>query len=266
MDDDYLTRRQANQEFWIDRVRRFGVASLRTTESTPWVRDATLRELRGVIRHGDRILEVGCGNGNLLAPLAAYGGVFGIDLVMEMLRFAVSHGPTLRRLVRSDASRLPFRDESFDVVYSSRCLINVQNRAMQTAALDEMFRVVRRGGIVVISENFEEPMDRLNEARRRTGIPMQPRPRLTLWLNLAETLPMLAAKGWEIRRIRGFPMSYFFSEVVVRWFADRRWGGVSHRLLSPLVRLTARADALASAFLPAFGHDTTITMTRPMRP
>jgi SAM-dependent methyltransferase len=266
VDDDYLTRRQVNQEFWIDRIRRFGGASLRTTASTAWVRDATLRELRVVIRPGDRVLEVGCGNGNLLAPLAEYSRVFGIDLVMEMLQLARSHRPALHRLARSDVSQLPFRDESFDVVYSSRCLINVQSRAMQAAALDEMFRVVRRGGTVVISENFEEPMDRLNNARRRAGIPMQPRHRLTLLLNLAETLPMFAAKGWEVRRIRGFPMSYFFSEVVARWFADRRWGSVSHRLLSPLVHVTARADGLASAFLPAFGHDTTITMTRPMRP
>ena len=209
------------------------------------------------------MLEVGCGNGNLLGPFAGRCRVFGIDQTIEMLRLAAVHWPIDRGLAQSDVVQLPFRDESFDVVFSSRCLINVQDKAMQHAALNEMFRVVRRGGTVLISENFEEAMARLSSARRFAGIAMPPRRVLTLHLNLADVLQLCAEKGWRVRRIRGYPMSYFFSEVLVRFLSDRRWGRISHRLLTPLTGVVARADAVVSMLLPPFGHDTTITVTRP---
>lgn len=61
-------------------------------------------------------------------------------------------------------------------------------------------------------------------------------------------------------------MSYLYVDVMVAFLAQRRWGSVSHRLLSPFTRVLARADAVASAFLPIFGHDTSIIATRPVPP
>jgi ubiquinone/menaquinone biosynthesis C-methylase UbiE len=51
--------------------------------------------------------------------------------------------------VKGDAQKLPFKDNSFDVVTCQTVLIHVKN---PTLALKEMKRVVRKGGIVICSE------------------------------------------------------------------------------------------------------------------
>ena len=59
----------------------------------------------------------------------------------EMLQNAKRHHPKARGLSRSDACYLPFKAGSFDVVYSSRCIINVLTEEMQQVAVSEIFRV-----------------------------------------------------------------------------------------------------------------------------
>ena len=100
-----------------------------------------------------RILECGCG-GNPepeLLPLAAhYTGVdfseTGIALARRRLaRCAVPHS-----LQVADVCHLPFEDGRFDAVYSAHMIYHIDDAAAQQAALDELCRVTRPGGVVVL--------------------------------------------------------------------------------------------------------------------
>jgi SAM-dependent methyltransferase len=51
---------------------------------------------------------------------------------------------------RADACELPFQDKSFDAVYSAHMLYHIEDPAAQEAALAELIRVVRAGGVVVL--------------------------------------------------------------------------------------------------------------------
>ncbi len=106
----------------------------------PWV-----LELADV-RAGDRVLEVGCGNGEYLALVEAVG----MDLSLGMLTAARERtgGP----LVCGNAERLPFADESFDVVLAPHMLYHV---AYRTAAAREMRRVLEPEGTCVAVTNGE---------------------------------------------------------------------------------------------------------------
>jgi len=76
-----------------------------------------------------------------------------------------------RGLCRSDACYLPFQDGSFDVVYSSRCVINVLTEEMQQGGSKrDFFGSLSLTATVVLMENFEEPMGP-NESRQR-GLPV----------------------------------------------------------------------------------------------
>jgi SAM-dependent methyltransferase len=257
--EDYVSQREANRRLWAKRAARHGGA-LEATASTAWVRAGTLRRLHRLIRRGDRVLEVGCGNGNLLRALPVGCRVIGADLTMEMLVLARRESGGGDDLVRADAASLPFQDESFDVVYTSRSLINVQERGMQDAALRDLLRVVKRTGTVMLSENFEEPVTRLNQCKLRFRSGPPDNDPHNLRLNLADTLRMFERAGWATKRVEGYPITSFVAHVIVGRLTRRRGGRVAQRLLSPLYAALARCDDLLCAWFPAFGKDTTIVL------
>jgi demethylmenaquinone methyltransferase/2-methoxy-6-polyprenyl-1,4-benzoquinol methylase len=98
----------------------------------------------------DRVLDVGCGTGFATeALLERTGNVHGLDQSAHQLEKAYGkfgkRGPV--RFYRGDAERLPFRDDSFDVVWSSGSIEYWPN---PVAALEECRRVARPGGQVLI--------------------------------------------------------------------------------------------------------------------
>ncbi|MFJ6696157.1 demethylmenaquinone methyltransferase [Streptomyces sp. NPDC091272] len=102
---------------------------------------------------GKRILDLAAGTATSSLPFAATGAyVVPCDFSIGMLREGKRKHPHLP-LTAGDATRLPFRDESFDAVTISFGLRNV---ADTDAALKELYRVTKKGGRVVICE-FSHP-------------------------------------------------------------------------------------------------------------
>lgn len=105
------------------------------------------------LSQGKRVLEIGCGGGQMRTFMRdrglAYVGVdVAVDRVHDWLR---SHGgPDLL----CDAHVLPFRDESFDVVYASAVW---EHLAFPQLAAKEAARVLKPGGLCLGSASFLEP-------------------------------------------------------------------------------------------------------------
>jgi len=90
------------------------------------------------------ILDCGCGTGhNLRTLLAPHGITYGMDLTAAGL--AVARG-TGRPLTRADATRIPFRAHTFDIVTSFDMLQCVPD---DRAAVSEIARVLRPDGYFV---------------------------------------------------------------------------------------------------------------------
>jgi SAM-dependent methyltransferase len=89
------------------------------------------------------ILDCGSGTGYNLRQLSAYGRAFGLDLSAAGLAMARLAG---RSVVQADATRLPYPSGRFDLVTSFDALQCIPDDA---AAMDEMSRVLKRGGHLV---------------------------------------------------------------------------------------------------------------------
>jgi SAM-dependent methyltransferase len=100
---------------------------------------------------GMRVLDVGAGTGNASIPAAEAGAdVVASDLTPELLeagRARVSDNSLQLDWVTADAERLPFEDESFDVVMS--CIGAMFAPRHQDVA-DELVRVCRPGGTIAM--------------------------------------------------------------------------------------------------------------------
>jgi SAM-dependent methyltransferase len=90
---------------------------------------------------GERILDLGCGDGQLSVRVEASGAaVTGVDASAEMAAAARARGIAAEQAA---AERLPFADGSFDAVFSNAVLHWVRG---QDAMMDEVRRVLRPGG------------------------------------------------------------------------------------------------------------------------
>jgi SAM-dependent methyltransferase len=100
---------------------------------------------------GARLLEVGCGMGSDLLQFARGGArCTGVDLTprsIEITRHRFRLYDADGDFMISDGERLPFRDESFDVVYSNGVLHHTPDTA---GAIREVHRVLRPGGTAKI--------------------------------------------------------------------------------------------------------------------
>ncbi len=116
--------------------------------------EATVRETlsRLEIRATERLLDVGCGTGALLAALSLAAPsleMTGVDPSPEMLGIAREKLGPSAHLAEGRAESLPFADEAFHVVVSTNALHYVRQPRQ---ALSEMARVLKPGGRLVITD------------------------------------------------------------------------------------------------------------------
>jgi SAM-dependent methyltransferase len=93
-----------------------------------------------------RLLDLGCGPGNMLDLLAQEGSVYGSDFSADALRFCRSRQHL--RVFRADFHRLPLRPASFDLV---TCIDVIEHLSDDRRALAELYAAVRPGGHLVVS-------------------------------------------------------------------------------------------------------------------
>jgi ubiquinone/menaquinone biosynthesis C-methylase UbiE len=111
-----------------------------------------LNFLRGEARSGDRVLDLGCGDGAFTAELAAVAAeVVGVDVAEAALRRARARHRLLEfRLVGIDGP-LPFDDNAFELVWSSEVIEHVADTARW---LSEVRRVLApRGRLLLTTPN-----------------------------------------------------------------------------------------------------------------
>ncbi len=114
--------------------------------------EASAAYLLPYLRPGLRILDVGCGPGNIsvgLARAVAPGQLHGVDMEESQIELAravaEANGRDNAIFHVSDAADLPFEDGFFDIAHCHNVLMHIPDTA---SVLAEMKRVLKPGGII----------------------------------------------------------------------------------------------------------------------
>ena len=123
-----------------------------------WVQDTNFKKeiiKFANINPNSLLLDVGIGAGDL-AALFKVKSVTGVDISKSMLKECKKLHPNYK-LILGDAEKLPIKDNFFDVVCSRNLLQNFNN---PTKAFNEMVRVLKKGGLLVVIEAAVDEYER----------------------------------------------------------------------------------------------------------
>lgn len=201
-------------EHWRNWATTYGT-ELNATTKTPTLKmieiDALARRIAAV-GFGDtpaRVLEVGCGNGANCIGLAQVFPklkIDGIDYVPEMVDAA-----TKKAAAAGLGDRLTFRvgnaleveadknlAPAYDVVFTDRCLINLEALDLQLKAMTGLAAKVRPGGHLLMIENSTETYNRQNHYRELIGLPARAPASYNLFFDETKILPHLEKLGLSV--------------------------------------------------------------------
>ncbi len=119
------------------------------TRQRPW---AEFELFKPYVRPGDKLLDIGCGNGRL-APF--FGGkdisYTGIDASEKLIELARPQHPEADFIV-ADAIDIPLPDEQFDVAFLIATLHHIPSDKLRQNVASEAYRLLRPDGRLLMTE------------------------------------------------------------------------------------------------------------------
>ncbi len=108
------------------------------------------------IKPGEKILEAGCGTGNLALKIKERGAeVIGLDNCQEALEIYKKKDPNAKVVLADLREKLPFPDNYFDKIACNNTLYIIP-KEKQLETLKEFYRVLKSGGKIVITNPHEK--------------------------------------------------------------------------------------------------------------
>ncbi len=207
-----------------------------------WRYGASLLELLGP-QPGERILDVGCGTGQLTAQIAQAGGhVVGLDNSNEMLANARQNFPGLT-FVLGDASSFHF-PQAFDAVFSNAVLHWVKDAE---GAVSSIARALAPGGRFVAEFGGKGNIAVVQAALRAVLGPAADEQSPWYYPSVGEYAPILERHGLEVRNASLFdrptPLDgengldqwlRMFGQTYLRQFSPERANQIVNQLVEQL--------------------------------
>ncbi len=176
------------------------------------------------------ILDAGCGTGLNLKILGRYGQTFGLDFHEEAIRYSRRRG--LNRLVRGDVQKMPFMNQSFDII----CILDVlSHRDVRSdlEVLSEAYYLLKRGGFLLVCDSaFNFLLSRHDRA-------FHIRERYTS----GGMIEKLGQAGFIVLKTSYFNFMLFIPIMLVR-FWDKFWTGDKHPPVSHLNRVNRGLNSI----------------------
>ncbi len=219
-------------EFWNRQAHEHG-----QSPSASWsdhrVIEMEIAEISKHLNDGDRVLDVGCAHGYSSVQFASARRIKlrGLDYVPKMIEEARSRLSGVKdQLAGSvefevgDITELKEASNSCDKVVVVRVLINLVNWERQFRGLRECMRVLKPGGLLLLSEATLQGWSRLNALRAEWGLEDIAMPPFNQYLDQDQVIEAIRGEA-ELLELSNFASTYY----------------VGTRLLKPLLAKATQA-------------------------
>ena len=210
-------------EYWSRQVREHG-----QSPSASWsdhrVIEMEIAEITKHLDDGDRVLDVGCANGYSSVQFASARRIRlrGLDYVPKMIEQARERLSAMTdRLVGSvefevgDITELREPSNCYDRVIVVRVLINLGTWERQLAGLRECIRVLKPGGLLLLSEATVQGWRRLNGLRAEWGLEEIPMPPFNEYLDQDQVIAAVRGEA-ELVELSNFASTYYIGTRVFK--------------------------------------------------
>jgi SAM-dependent methyltransferase len=211
------------QAYWTRQAQIHGQLPA-ASWSDQMVIEMEIRNLLPYLSDGDYVLDVGCANGYSTNRLASQKqiDILGLDYVPEMIQaarvLAEQTAPESLSKIAFDVGNitdLQYETCSYDKVISIRVIINLVEWTVQLRGLMECVRVLKPGGLLLLSEATIQGWNKMNEFRREWGLPEIPMPTFNQYLD-EELVINALSEQCELVTISNFSSTYFVATRVLK--------------------------------------------------
>lgn len=181
-----LWNEEARKSFEFDSIFPLGYAG---TYPDYNMQHLEMNAISKYIKPGSKVLDIGCGKGYTSLYLAWLQNISitGLDYSEEMISAANKNLDEMRsklkgviRFVVGNVLDSSLPKEEFDLVYTERCLINLTSWEDQQKAIENISKLLKKGGLFIMQEGSKTSLDKLNEVRSRYNL----KPIEVVWHNL----------------------------------------------------------------------------------
>jgi len=110
-----------------------------------------LEMLKDYVKEGEKVLDIGCGNGRLFQILKDKNIEYtGIDFSKNLIELAKKKYPEGNFLV-ANALNLPFKENTFDKVFLIAVLHHIPSKELRSQVLKEAKRVLKPQGLLILT-------------------------------------------------------------------------------------------------------------------
>jgi SAM-dependent methyltransferase len=211
------------QDFWRKQALTHGQSSAASWSDAPVIEMET-REILRFLNDGDHVLDIGCANGSTTVKFAAqkHIDVLGLDCIPEMIdqanvRLAGLRGQLAGNVCFGEGNIVDLQQPTahYDKVIVIRVVINLGEWDNQLQGLKECARVLKPGGLLLLSEATLQGWNRLNAFRREWGLPDIPMPGFNNYLD-QERLIAETSGDFEVVEVIDFASTYYVGTRVLK--------------------------------------------------
>ena len=219
------------RQFWVRQAIKHGQSPAASWSDSAAI-DLEIREIVKRLDDGDRVLDIGCANGYSTVALASQKEVSirGLDYVPEMIDQARARLSGLKdnllgsvEFAEGDITALNEPPDSYDKVVAVRVLISLGDWNLQLKGLRECARVLKVGGLFLLSEATLQGWYQLNKFRREWGLPDIPMPPFNQYLD-QERVSKGLAQDFQLLEVVDFSSTYYVGTRVLKPLLIRALG------------------------------------------
>lgn len=211
------------RKFWTQQAIEF-TQSHAASWSDQMIIEMEIREILSRLEDGDRVLDIGCGNGYSTVQFASQKrvNIRGLDFIPEMIEQArlrlsgfANKLPGKVDFYLGDITELTEPSEVYDKVVVVRVIINLGDWSNQLKGLRECIRVLKPGGMLLLSEATLQGWQKLNRFRQEWGLPDIPMPPFNQYLDEKQVIEAVSP-DLHLVELVNFASTYYVGTRVLK--------------------------------------------------